>query len=96
MRIACVVLMGGAILFYIFSKNKWLLKLKEKISGLVEGALSVFKMPNKWPFFLLSVYIWFTYVLNVLCYHICLTGNRRAKLWGGMCGICNRQPCHYF
>lgn len=61
--IACALLMTGAILFYMYSKNKWLLKLKEKISGLVEGALSVFKMPNKWPFLLLSVYIWFTYVL---------------------------------
>ncbi len=61
--ISCAVLMGGAVLFYIYSRNKWLLKLKEKISGLMEGALSVFKMPNKWPFLLLSVYIWFSYVL---------------------------------
>ena len=61
--IACAVLMGGAVLFYMYSKNKWILKLKNKIAGLMEGALSVFTMPNKWPFLLLSVYIWFTYVL---------------------------------
>lgn len=61
--ICCVVLMGGAILFYMYSKNKWLLKLKQKISGLMEGVLSVAKMPNKWPFLLLSLYIWFSYVL---------------------------------
>ncbi|MFD2601500.1 lysylphosphatidylglycerol synthase transmembrane domain-containing protein [Flavobacterium suzhouense] len=61
--ICCVALMGGAILFYMYSKNKWLLKLKEKISGLMEGVLSVAKMPNKWPFMFLSVYIWFSYVL---------------------------------
>ncbi|MHA3789629.1 lysylphosphatidylglycerol synthase transmembrane domain-containing protein [Flavobacterium hauense] len=61
--ITCAVLMGGAVLFYMYGKNKWLLKLKEKISGLVEGAMSVFTMPNKWPFLLLSLYIWFSYVL---------------------------------
>jgi uncharacterized protein (TIRG00374 family) len=61
--IACAVLMTGAVLFYMYSKNKWLLKLKDKIAGLMEGALSVFTMPNKWPFILLSVYIWFSYVL---------------------------------
>jgi len=61
--ICCAVLMGGAVLFYMYSKNKWLLKLKQKISGLMEGVLSVVKMPNKWPFLLLSVYIWFSYVL---------------------------------
>lgn len=61
--ITCAALMIGAVLFYMYSKNKWLLKLKEKISGLIEGALSVFRMPNKWPFLLLSLYIWFSYVL---------------------------------
>lgn len=61
--ICCAVLMGGAVLFYMYSKNKWLLKLKQKISGLMEGVLSVVKMPNKWPFLLLSLYIWFSYVL---------------------------------
>jgi uncharacterized protein (TIRG00374 family) len=61
--ITCVLLMTGAVLFYIYSKNKWLLKLKNKISGLMEGAMSVFTMPNKWPFLLLSLYIWFSYVL---------------------------------
>jgi len=61
--ICCAVLMGGALLFYIYSKAKWLTKLKGKIAGLMEGAFSVFKMPNKWPFLLLSLYIWFSYVL---------------------------------
>lgn len=53
----------GAILFYMYSRAKWLKKLKIRISGLTEGVLSVFKMPNKWPFLLLSFYIWFSYVL---------------------------------
>lgn len=57
------VLFLGSILFFIYSKLNWVKKLKIKVSGLVEGVLSVFKMPNKWPFLLLSLYIWFSYVL---------------------------------
>ncbi|RWX00230.1 lysylphosphatidylglycerol synthase transmembrane domain-containing protein [Flavobacterium cerinum] len=53
----------GSILFYIYSNAKWLKKLKIKISGLTEGVLSVFKMRKKWPFLLLSLYIWVCYVL---------------------------------
>ena len=52
-----------SVLFYMYSRAEWLKKLKLKIAGLVEGVLSVFKMPNKWPFLLLSLYIWFTYIL---------------------------------
>ena len=37
--------------------------IKNKVSGLTDGALSVFKMPNKWPFIILTLLIWLTYVL---------------------------------
>lgn len=57
------ILFISALLYYIHGKATWLAKLKQKISGVTEGALSVYKMPNKWPFLLLSLYIWFTYVL---------------------------------
>ena len=60
---AAAVLFAGAVFYYIYSKSGWILKLKGKIAGVIEGALSVFKMPNKWPFLLLSLYIWFTYIL---------------------------------
>lgn len=53
----------GSVLFFIYSKMAWVQKLRLRISGLVEGAISVFTMPNKWPFLLLSAYIWFSYVL---------------------------------
>lgn len=53
----------ASVLFYMYSRAKWLAKLKIKVAGLTEGVLSVFKMPSKWPFLLLSVYIWFSYVL---------------------------------
>jgi glycosyltransferase 2 family protein len=58
-----VVLGTSMLLYYVYGKAKWLEKLKSKVSGITEGALSVFKMPNKWPFLLLSVYIWCTYIL---------------------------------
>ncbi|WP_294733932.1 lysylphosphatidylglycerol synthase transmembrane domain-containing protein [uncultured Flavobacterium sp.] len=52
----------AVVLFYRYSKLQWVLKLKVKISGLIEGALSVFKMPNKWPFLFHSLYIWVAYI----------------------------------
>lgn len=57
------ILFLGSVLFFIYSKLGWVHKIKIRISGLTQGALSVFKMPNKWPFLLLSLYIWFSYVL---------------------------------
>lgn len=60
---AAVIIFTGSILFFIYSKLGWVKKLRIKVSGLTEGAMSVFTMPNKWPFLLLSVYIWFSYVL---------------------------------
>jgi len=61
--IIALILFTASVLFYMYSRMAWLLKLKIKIAGLVEGVLSVFKMPNKWPFLILSVYIWSTYIL---------------------------------
>ncbi len=58
-----IIVFTGSVLFFIYSKITWVQKLRLKISGLAEGAISVFTMPNKWPFLLLSVYIWFSYVL---------------------------------
>ena len=56
------VVVIAAVLFYMYSGLPWVAKLKVKVSGLVEGSLSVFKMPNKWPFILLSAYIWIAYI----------------------------------
>ncbi len=57
------IILLASVLFIMYSRAQWIKKLKIKVSGLKEGALSVFKMPNKWPFLLLSAYIWFSYVL---------------------------------
>lgn len=55
----------GLITLYLFlySKFSLVLKIKEKIAGFTQGIFSVFKMPNKWPFFLQTILIWITYVL---------------------------------
>ncbi|MCT4697681.1 lysylphosphatidylglycerol synthase transmembrane domain-containing protein [Tenacibaculum haliotis] len=39
------------------------LKIKNFISGLVEGVMSIFKMKNKWAFIFHTVFIWVMYVL---------------------------------
>lgn len=63
------LLVFGSISFFIgiylmiYSKAKWVIWIKNKVSGLTDGALSVFKMPNKWPFIILTLVIWLTYVL---------------------------------
>ncbi|WP_275316831.1 lysylphosphatidylglycerol synthase transmembrane domain-containing protein [Tenacibaculum bernardetii] len=39
------------------------LKIKNFISGLVEGVMSIFKMKNKWAFIFHTVFIWLMYIL---------------------------------
>lgn len=56
------LLMIVAVLIWLYSKMRIIIKLKEKIAGLQEGILSVFKMKQRWPFVFHSVFIWFTYV----------------------------------
>ena len=63
LSIACFVFMIVFILLWIYSKWKIILLLKSKVSGLMEGILSVYHMPNKIPFLLHSFFIWFTYIL---------------------------------
>lgn len=60
---AALALFALSLLYYMYGRAKWLAKLKLKVAGVAEGAMSVLKMPNKWPFLLLSLYIWATYVL---------------------------------
>jgi len=58
------ILLGSIGLYFLLhSKIKIIVKIREKISGLTEGILSVFKMPNKWIFLGYTLLIWFTYVL---------------------------------
>ena len=62
LAVAGIIFLIIAVLIWIYSKMKIILKLKEKIAGLQEGILSVFKMKQRWPFLFHSIFIWFTYV----------------------------------
>lgn len=50
-------------LLWLYSKWKFILFLKEKLAGLMEGMMSIIKMKQKWAFLFHSLFIWFTYVL---------------------------------
>lgn len=59
----CTVLFISALLIYKYSKLKFILVLKSKVEGLKEGAMSVWHLPNKWPFLFYTLLIWTTYIL---------------------------------
>ena len=50
------------ILLYVYSKMKFILKIKEKIAGLNEGILSIFHMKKKWSYLGHTIFIWFSYI----------------------------------
>lgn len=52
------------VLLFIYSTWKPILFIKDKISGLIEGLLSTFKMPNRVPFLTHTAIIWISYVLT--------------------------------
>ncbi|WGD35998.1 lysylphosphatidylglycerol synthase transmembrane domain-containing protein [Olleya sp. YS] len=51
------------ILFIKRSSAKIAVKIKDFINGLIEGALSIFKMKKKWAFIFHTLFIWTMYVL---------------------------------
>lgn len=59
-----LLLFIAAILLYKYSKLKWILAFKAKISGLEEGALSIVYMEKKWAYAFHTLFIWFSYVLT--------------------------------
>lgn len=61
-----IVLMLLALLGYFLvqrAKKGFLLKVKKFVNGLFEGAISIFKMKNKWAFIFHTIFIWFMYVM---------------------------------
>ncbi len=50
-------------LLYFYSKSPIVLQLKQKVSGLKEGLLSIVKMKQKWPYILHTFIIWGSFVL---------------------------------
>jgi len=53
----------GLFLFIKKSTSKFALKVKGFLGGLIEGALSIFKMKKKWAFIGHTIFIWTMYVL---------------------------------
>lgn len=62
-------LVGLFVLMLVFfryikrSQSKIALKIKGFVTGLIEGALSIFKMKKKWAFIFHTLFIWSMYVL---------------------------------
>jgi uncharacterized protein (TIRG00374 family) len=50
------------ILVWIYAEWKIILKLKQKLSGLIEGMQSILKMKDKWKYIFHSFFIWFSYL----------------------------------
>ena len=59
-----ILLLIFAILVYRYSKANWVLTLKQKVSGLQEGVLSIVYMKKKWAYCFHTLFIWFTYILT--------------------------------
>ncbi|MQP25153.1 flippase-like domain-containing protein [Flavobacterium sp. LMO8] len=49
-------------LIWIYAEWKIILKLKQKLSGLIEGMQSILKMKDKWKYIFHSFFIWFSYL----------------------------------
>lgn len=65
-----ILAVAGLLLLLVFffryikkSTSKIALKIKSFVNGLVEGALSIFKMKKKWAFIFHTLFIWAMYVL---------------------------------
>ncbi|WNW01346.1 lysylphosphatidylglycerol synthase transmembrane domain-containing protein [Tenacibaculum sp. HL-MS23] len=62
--LAVLILVGFIFLRYVKKATSGIgLKIKNFISGLVEGVMSIFKMKNKWAFIFHTVFIWLMYIL---------------------------------
>lgn len=50
------------LLVYLYSRNPIILSIKQKVSGLKEGILSLIHMKKKWAYFFHTIFIWFSYI----------------------------------
>lgn len=60
---AGLILFAVFVLMWMYSKWKIILLLKDKVAGLVEGMLSIWRTPYRLPFLYHSLFIWATYLL---------------------------------
>ncbi len=50
------------ILIWVYAEWRIILNLKKKLSGLIEGISTVYKMKDKWEYVFHSFFIWFSYL----------------------------------
>lgn len=50
------------VLIWIYAEWKIILKLKNKLSGLIEGISTIYTMKDKWKYIFHSFFIWFSYL----------------------------------
>ena len=50
------------VLIWIYAEWEIILKLKKKLSGLIEGMTTVYKMKDRWKYIFHSFFIWFSYL----------------------------------
>lgn len=60
--IAAVILGIVFLLIWIYAEWPIILKLKKKLSGLIEGMTTVVKMKSKWKYLFHSFFIWISYL----------------------------------
>jgi hypothetical protein len=51
------------LIIWIYAEWNIIKKLKNKLSGLIEGMSSILKMKDKWKYIFFSFFIWFSYLL---------------------------------
>ncbi|APX99086.1 lysylphosphatidylglycerol synthase transmembrane domain-containing protein [Lacinutrix venerupis] len=74
---AFIILLGMGLFFLFYirkSTSKIALKIKSFVNGLIEGALSIFKMKKKWAFIFHTLFIWGMYVLMFYVTSFAITG----------------------
>jgi len=61
--VLALLIIALGVYFYIKkSASKFALKVRNFVKGLIEGALSIFKMKKKWPFIFHTIFIWVMYL----------------------------------
>lgn len=63
--IGILALFAVALSLYLYIKksaSKFALKVRHFVKGLIEGALSIFKMKKKWAFIFHTIFIWVMYI----------------------------------
>lgn len=79
--LAVLVILGIVGIYLLFySKWKFFTLIRTKIKGLVEGVLSIFKMPNRVGFLFHTAIIWISYLLTFYFGTLALTETNHISL----------------